>query len=125
MEFADLLKEHINHVQKYKNVVQNEEQTKQSLIMPFFKVLGYDVLNPFEFVPEYTADVGIKKGEKVDYAIIIDDKPLILVECKSVQDNLDRHSSQLYRYFGTTDARFGILTNGVIYKFYSDLDQKK
>ena len=65
MEFADLLKEHINHVQKYKNVVQNEEQTKQSLIMPFFKVLGYDVLNPFEFVPEYTADVGIKKGEKV------------------------------------------------------------
>lgn len=64
MEFADLLKEHINHVQKYKNVVQNEEQTKQSLIMPFFKVLGYDVLNPFEFVPEYTADVGIKKGEK-------------------------------------------------------------
>lgn len=64
MEFADLLKEHINHVQKYKNVVQNEEQTKQSLIMPFFKVLGYDVLNPFEFVPEYTADVGIKKGKK-------------------------------------------------------------
>ena len=124
MEFADLLKDHINHVQKYKNVVQNEEQTKQSLIMPFFKVLGYDVLNPFEFVPEYTADVGIKKGEKVDYAIIIDDKPLILVECKSVQDDLDRHSSQLYRYFGTTDARFGILTNGVIYKFYSDLDQK-
>lgn len=124
MEFSDLLKEHIAHVQKYKDVVQNEEQTKQALIMPFFKVLGYDVLNPNEFVPEYTADVGIKKGEKVDYAIIIDDKPLILVECKSAQDNLDRHSSQLYRYFGTTDARFGILTNGVIYKFYSDLDQK-
>lgn len=124
MEFAEKLKEHIDHVAKYKDFVTNEEQTKQSLIMPFFKVLGYDVLNPKEFVPEYTADVGIKKGEKVDYAIIIDGKPLILVECKSASDNLERHSSQLFRYFGTTDARFGVLTNGVLYKFYTDLDQQ-
>ncbi len=79
---------------------------------------------PQEFIPEFTADVGIKKGEKVDYAIAIAGKPLILVECKSVDDNFEKHGSQLFRYFGATDARFGILTNGILYKFYTDLDQQ-
>ncbi|MBM6990182.1 MAG: type I restriction enzyme HsdR N-terminal domain-containing protein [Mobilibacterium timonense] len=123
MDFVDALNDHVEHVMKYKDYVNNEEQTKQSLIMPFFKMLGYDVLNPTEFIPEYTADVGIKKGEKVDYAIAIDEKPIILVECKSVDDDLEKHGSQLFRYFGTTEAKFGILTNGILYKFYTDLDQ--
>ncbi len=104
------------------NIV-TEEATKMSMIVPFFQLLGYDVFNPLEFCPEYTADVGIKKGEKVDYAIIINDEPVILVECKSCTDALDKHSSQLFRYFGTTSAKFGILTNGIIYKFYTDLDE--
>lgn len=90
--------------------------------MPFFQLLGYDIFNPLEFVPEFTADVGIKKGEKVDYAILIDGIPLILIECKSCNIKLDKHGSQLFRYFGTTDAKFGILTNGIIYKFYTDLE---
>ena len=77
--------------------------------MPFFAMLGYDVFNPQEFVPEFTADVGIKKGEKVDYAIIKEGEPVILIECKSIQENLDRHDSQLFRYFGTTTAKFAIL----------------
>lgn len=88
----------------------------------FFSMLGYDVFNPQEFVPEFTADVGIKKGEKVDYAIIRDGQPVILIECKSISENLDRHDSQLFRYFGTTTAKFAILTNGIIYRFYTDLD---
>jgi len=78
--------------------------------------------NPSEFVPEFTADVGIKKGEKVDYAIFINDELSILIEAKSVNEDLDKHGSQLFRYFATTPARFGILTNGIIYKFYTDLD---
>lgn len=77
---------------------------------------------PQEFVPEFTADVGIKKGEKVDYAITKEGVPVILVECKSISENLDRHDSQLFRYFGTTSAKFAILTNGIIYRFYTDLD---
>ncbi len=68
--------------------------------------MGYDVFNPLEFCPEYTADVGIKKGEKVDYAVIIDGEPLILIEAKSVSKKLDKHSSQLFRYFVTTTAKF-------------------
>ncbi len=103
--------------------IMTEEATKMSMIVPFFQLLGYDVFNPLEFCPEYTADVGIKKGEKVDYAIIINDAPVILIECKSCTDSLDKHSSQLFRYFGTSSAKFGILTNGLIYKFYTDLDE--
>lgn len=103
--------------------IATEEATKMSMIVPFFQLLGYDVFNPNEFCPEYTADVGIKKGEKVDYAIIQNGEPIILIECKWCGDALDKHGSQLFRYFGTTPAKFGILTNGLIYKFYTDLDE--
>ncbi len=105
--------------------VETEEATKTAFILPFIRlVLGYDHTDPDEVVPEFTADVGIKKGEKVDYAIIIDSKPIILMECKSAKSNLDNeHASQLYRYFSVTDAKFGILTNGIIYRFYTDIDE--
>ncbi|MDF2678784.1 MAG: uncharacterized protein K0Q97_3138, partial [Bacillota bacterium] len=103
--------------------IETEEATKTSIIMPFFQTLGYDVFNPSEFVPEFTADVGIKKGEKVDYAILNNKEPVILIECKSIKEELTKHDSQLFRYFGTTKAKFAILTNGVVYRFYTDLDE--
>ena len=66
----------------------------------------------------------MKKGEKVDYAIMVNDKPVIAFECKRAGTDLsDIHASQLYRYFSALNSvRFGVLTNGVEYKFYSDLD---
>lgn len=123
MGFNEELLSLAKRVTSVKPNIMTEEATKMSMIVPFFQLLGYDVFNPLEFCPEYTADVGIKKGEKVDYAIIINDEPVILIECKSCTDSLDKHSSQLFRYFGTTSAKFGILTNGLIYKFYTDLDE--
>ena len=122
MDFIDQVKQFSKRVESLKDAVATEEATKTSLIMPFFAMLGYDVFNPQEFVPEYTADVGIKKGEKVDYAIIMNDAPVILVECKAASENLEKHDSQLFRYFGTTTAKFAILTNGIIYRFYTDLE---
>ena len=122
MDFIDQVKQFSKRVGSLKDAVATEEATKTSLIMPFFALLGYDVFNPQEFVPEYTADVGIKKGEKVDYAIIMNDAPVILVECKAASEKLEKHDSQLFRYFGTTSAKFAILTNGVIYRFYTDLE---
>lgn len=122
MEFNEKLNELSERISDLRNSITTEEATKTSMIMPFFQLLGYDIFNPLEFVPEFTADVGIKKGEKVDYAILIDGVPLILVECKSCNTKLDKHGSQLFRYFGTTDAKFGILTNGILYKFYTDLE---
>ncbi len=104
--------------------LQTEEATKHALIMPFIKALGYNVFDPAEVVPEYTADFGVKKGARVDYAIMKDGKPIILFECKSADVNLDEmHTAQLAGYFAATDARFAILTNGVMYRFYSDLDK--
>ncbi|GAA3702445.1 type I restriction enzyme HsdR N-terminal domain-containing protein [Zhihengliuella alba] len=101
-----------------------EEATKNALIMPFIsQVLGYDVFNPREVVPEFTADVGMKKGEKVDYAIYHGGEIQILIECKKSLGELRiEHASQLYRYFAVTNARIAILTNGEIYQFYTDLD---
>ncbi|MED3843298.1 type I restriction endonuclease [Geobacillus stearothermophilus] len=111
-------------VNRLKNTIATEEATKTSIIMPFFQVLGYDIFNPEEFLPKFTADVGIKKGEKVDYAIMIDGKPVILIEAKAANQKLDKHDSQLFRYFGATSAKFAILTNGILYRFYTDLDEQ-
>lgn len=112
-----------NKVRSLKDSLLTEEATKMSLIIPMFSALGYDVFDPNEFCPEYTADVGVKKGEKVDYAIMQDGEPRILVECKSTTESLDKYGSQLFRYFSVTSAKFGILTNGVLYRFYTDLDE--
>ena len=122
MEFKDELRKYTERLENIKDTLQTEEATKMSLIFPFFQLLGYDVFNPLEFCPEYTADIGIKKGEKVDYAILMGKDPVILIEAKSVNKKLDRHSSQLFRYFVSTPAKFAILTNGIEYKFYTDLD---
>jgi len=124
MDLASRLTELAKKTQQHREVLLTEQAAKTALVMPFINLLGYDVFNPSEVVPEYTADVGTKKGEKVDYAICIDGKPSILVECKpSTGDLTMNHASQLFRYFSVTDARLAILTNGVIYKFFSDIDQ--
>lgn len=122
--FQDQIKRLSKRTKSIKDNILTEEATKTSLVMPFFQLLGYDIFNPAEFTPEFVADVGIKKGEKVDYAIMNDGKPIILIEAKSVNEVLEKHDSQLFRYFGTTTAKFAILTNGVSYRFYTDLEEK-
>lgn len=110
-------------VRDHREVLLTEEAAKNALVMPFMQALGYNVFNPSEVIPEFTCDVGIKKGEKVDYAICNDGKVSILVECKPANSELSvSHASQLFRYFSVTDARVAILTNGVVYKFFSDID---
>ncbi|MGL5875751.1 MAG: type I restriction endonuclease [Xenococcaceae cyanobacterium] len=125
MDFIDQIKAIFQQIEKIKAQIQNEQATKTAFIMPFIQALGYNVFNPMEVAPEFTADVPGLKGEKVDYAIIKDNKPIILMECKSCHENLEnpKHSSQLHRYFNATDAKFGILTNGIIYRFYTDIDK--
>jgi len=125
MDFIDKIRELSARIPKQMEYIQTEEATKIALIMPFIDALGYDIFDPTEVIPEFTADIGTKKGEKVDYAILMDGKPIILFECKSCGSELDNgHASQLYRYFSVTEARFGVLTNGISYQFYSDLDEQ-
>ena len=124
MDFNEQITQFSERIKRIKDNICTEEATKTSVILPFFQILGYDVFNPLEFVPEFTADTGIKKGEKVDYAILNNGDPLILIEAKSANTELTlKHMNQLLRYFMVTKARFGILTNGISYKFYSDLEE--
>jgi predicted type IV restriction endonuclease len=125
MEFVNELKKLSEQIENRKKYITNEEATKQSLIIPFLNILGYDVFNPFEVEPEYCADFGMKKGEKVDYAIKKDGIPIIFIEAKSIYEKLESHNAQLYRYFNsTTSVKFAILTNGDEYKFFTDLNQE-
>ncbi|SKB96031.1 hypothetical protein SAMN05660226_04016 [Parapedobacter luteus] len=121
MDFKEEIRQFGKRVDRLLPQINTEEATKTSLIMPFLKILGYDVFDPFEVHPEFIADIGIKKGEKVDYAILREEKPVILIECKHYADGLDPHNSQLFRYFHTTSAKFSLLTNGLEYRFYTDL----
>ncbi len=121
MDFKDQIKILGERIGKLKDQIQTEEATKHSFIMPFLQTLGYDVFNPTEVIPEFVADIGLKKGEKIDYAIFLEGKPTILIECKHWAQNLNIHDGQLLRYFHVSRAKFGVLTNGLVYRFYSDL----
>ncbi|WP_341677909.1 type I restriction endonuclease [Niveibacterium sp. SC-1] len=124
MDFIDQLRVLSNRIANTKAMVQTEEATKNAMVMPFIQALGYNVFDPLEVTPELVSDIGTKKGEKVDYAILRNDKPIMLFECKKCGGDLSiNHASQLFRYFHVTEARFGVLTNGLVYRFFTDLEQ--
>ena len=119
------IQEIANRASSQRQNIQTEEATKNALVLPLIQALGYDVFNPAEVVPEFTADYGLKSAEKVDYAIIVSGGLVMLFECKKVGDDLgSEKASQLARYFANTPARIGVLTDGVIYRFFSDLDHE-
>jgi predicted type IV restriction endonuclease len=124
MDFIERLLQLQKKITQVSNSLLTEEATKNALVMPFLhSVLGYDVFDPSEVIPEFTADTGIKKGEKVDYALMKEGEVQILIECKKYGEKLSsKHASQLFRYFSVTNARLAILTNGSLYQFFTDLD---
>lgn len=121
MDFKDSIRALADRVENLTNNLRSEEATKMALIVPFIQTLGYDVFDPTEVEPECVADI-MKKGEKVDYAIHKDGEQQLLIECKHWEENLDVHGSQLRRYYNVSPAKFGLLTNGINYRFYTDLD---
>lgn len=123
MDFKDAIRQISERIESLKANLPTEEATKNALIMPFISALGYDVFNPLEVLPEMSCDIGMKKGEKIDYAILKDRDPIILIECKHWQQDLNLHDNQLLRYFNVSNAKFGVLTNGIIYRFYTDLEK--
>lgn len=125
MAFEDALQDMADKVREFAPSLTTEEATKTAVIMPFVsRVLGYDVFNPQEVVPEYVADLGLKRGEKVDFAILRDGQVQMLIESKRIGDSLSlEHAGQLVRYFHTSNARIGVLTNGQHWHFYTDLDR--
>jgi len=125
MSFHEKVEELSKKIKAQGATIATEEATKNAFVMPFLQtILEYDIFDPNEVVPEFTTDHGIRKGEKVDYAIMQDGEVQILVECKKYGAVLaSNHASQLFRYFSVTNARIAILTNGSLYQFYTDLDK--
>lgn len=121
LEFEEKLKIFTTNIKEKLKHIDTEETTKIALITPFIRLMGYDTTNPAEVRAEYVADVGSKRGEKIDLAILNEGSEIILIECKSAHTELSsEHLSQLYRYFNITDSEIGILTNGIKYQFYTD-----
>ena len=112
-----------SRVDSLKDQINTEEATKNAFVMPFIQILGYDIFNPTEVIPEFICDIGTKKGEKIDYVIKKDGVPILIIECKHWKENVDAHNSQLHRYYHVSKSRFGVLTNGHIYNFYADLEK--
>ena len=126
MDFIDRVKAFAATVPEKLESINTEEATKNFLIMPFIQqILGYNPFDPNELVPEYDANVGAARKFKLDYAILQENKPIILIECKcyGVDINHDKHYSQLFSYYAATNARIGVLTDGVVYQFFADLDK--
>ena len=124
MDFKDSIKQLADKIAQLKDGILTEEATKNAFIMPFINTLGYDVFNPLEVIPEMDCDLVKKKGEKIDYAIMKEGSPIILIECKHWKQDLSLHDTQLKKYFVASKAKFGLLTNGIRYLFYTDLEDQ-
>jgi hypothetical protein len=124
MDITDKVQNMAAKVHAEKAGIATEEATKNAFVMPFISsVLGFDVFNPAEVIPEFIADIGLKKGEKIDYALVCNGEIQILIDVKKISEPLGlKNAYQLARYFSVTKARVAILTNGEKYEFYTDLD---
>jgi hypothetical protein len=126
MGFIEDIAKLSEQVRKKADNVVGEDATKLSLILPFFNALGYDIWDPAEVLPEYISDAATKKSsghfEKVDYAIGINGTIVMLVEAKARNQKPETHDGQLRKYFTwTISSKVGIVTNGVEYRFFTDL----
>ena len=122
------LEQYVKRVkERYNDCRGGEQATKAALIAPLFAILGYDLADPRECKPEYRTDFG--KGEKaafpVDWAFLIDGAFAFFVEAKAAGAKITKYAEQLGMYFAKEPTvKLGILTNGVQWKFFTDLDHE-
>jgi len=125
MDLMDQLQSLGKLIEKHSSDITTHEATGNIFVLPFIQALGYDIFDPQEVLPQFTPDDGFRNDETVDYAVMRDDKPALLFECKTCGTDLDVvQATQLRRCFHVASARIGILTNGISYFFYADLEEK-
>lgn len=125
-KFTERLRQHVEHVTHVGGHCSTEETTKQALILPFLEILGFNPYDPTKVQAEYSADFpGAKARERVDYALFCQQVPVMFVEAKSYEENLDNHCPQLSRYFNAThEVTVAAITNGREWRFFTDLVNK-
>ena len=124
MSLIEGLEDLSDTIEGYNDQNLNEPETETFCFEPFIELLGFK-RNPVDMRKQYPADIS-GKGRTVDYAIKKDGVPIMIVECKRLGDNLDAHTGQLSDYFtAVREARFGVLTDGRLYRFYTDLDVQR
>ncbi|EJI5073123.1 type I restriction enzyme HsdR N-terminal domain-containing protein [Salmonella enterica] len=124
--FKTRLKSHVDHVKNMGGYCTTEETTKQALIVPFLDILGFSAYDPRKVKAEYSADFpGVKANERVDYALFCQDVPVMFIEAKSFSEDVNNHCPQLSRYFNSTpEVTISAITNGMEWRFFTDLKQK-
>lgn len=125
-EFHNKISAHAQHVLRVGEHCTTEETTKQALILPLLDILGFSAYDPTKVRAEYTADLaGVKNGERVDYALFCQSIPVIFIEAKAYNENLNNHAPQLMRYFNASpEVEFAVITNGREWRFFTDLKNK-
>ncbi len=124
MSLFDSLSKISEQIQRQRHLITSEQDTILVSVQPFIRALGYDLQNLAEVKSEYSADAKSYGGERVDYALLRDGAPMVFIEAKSIDVKLNEtHWKQLHNYYNARDARFGVLTNGIEYRFYADLDK--
>ncbi|QTL41226.1 type I restriction enzyme HsdR N-terminal domain-containing protein [Xenorhabdus budapestensis] len=124
--FKIKIKHHVDHVKNAGQHCTTEETTKQALILPFLDILGFSPYDPQKVKAEYGADFpGVKTNERVDYALFCQGVPVMFIEAKGYSEKLDNHCPQLSRYFNSTpEVTISAITNGLEWRFFTDLKQK-
>ncbi|MBH8564300.1 restriction endonuclease subunit R [Nostoc sp. CENA67] len=125
MGFTEDIAKLSEHVRNKADKGLNEQATKMALILPFLKAIGYDVFDASEVMPEYVADFATKQPgplKKVDFALAINGNVVMLLEAKACGQKAEAHDGQLRYYFNSLVAtKVGIVTNGIVYRFFTDL----
>ena len=123
MCFKNQVEQLADRVPQLRDQLKSEEGAKTALVLPLLQILGYDIFNPKQVMPELIADIGTKKGERVDYALMSSGQPKLIIECKKIEAKIqDSGISQLFRYFTSLRVKFAVLTNGIEYQFFSDIE---
>ena len=125
MSLFDTLNGIADTIKQQRHLINSEAETVHVSVYPFIQALGYKPFNLNDVKPQFTADPRPSGGERVDYAIMLEGKPIILIEAKSANISLtENHWRQLHDYFNAEEVRIGVLTNGLQYRFYSDLKKR-
>ncbi len=122
MSLFNALSEIAKNIKSHRDAMGiSEATTTQVSILPFIDALGYDTKNPIEVRFQHP----ILNWDAVDYAIVREGEPIVVLEAKKASENLSKkYWKQLFEYFNAEDVRFGILTNGIEYRFYTDLKKR-